>query len=146
LTPPPHTKHSQKREKRTFPACDSEAYFPAASTVFQGGGDGLGFCGFIFLAMQGQPSKNACESTRPRSPYSGIEPRRFLVRFKNILSLFGPEAAISAQPNLVCPLLHTLPSNTAPHAPRRSPPCIPAMPCGLLQLAQRAMTAALSVL
>jgi hypothetical protein len=38
------------------PACDSEAIFSAASAVFEGGGDGRGFGGFIFLAMQGQPS------------------------------------------------------------------------------------------
>ena len=28
-------------------------------------------------------------------------------------------------------------SHTAPYAPRRSPPCTPALPCGPLQLAQR---------
>lgn len=38
-------------ENGLIPACDSEANFPAASTVFEGegGGDGRGFGGFMFL-------------------------------------------------------------------------------------------------
>jgi hypothetical protein len=43
-------------ENGLFSACDSGANFSAASEVFEGGGDGRGFGGFIFLVMQGPPS------------------------------------------------------------------------------------------
>jgi hypothetical protein len=52
-------KPSQKLENELVPSCDSEAIFSAVSIVFKGGGDGLRFGGFIFLAMQGQPSHSA---------------------------------------------------------------------------------------
>jgi hypothetical protein len=39
-----------------FPHAIQKPNFPTASAVIQGGGDGRGFGGVIFLAVQGQPS------------------------------------------------------------------------------------------
>jgi hypothetical protein len=57
VTPPPHTKALSKIGKTNlFPHAIQKPLSTAASTVFEGGGDGRGFGGFIFLEMQVQPS------------------------------------------------------------------------------------------
>jgi hypothetical protein len=59
VTPPPHTKKTivKNWKNELVPACDSEAIFFCDKYSFEGGGDGRSFGGFIFLAMQGQPSR-----------------------------------------------------------------------------------------
>jgi hypothetical protein len=50
VTPPPHTRaYSKKWQNELVSACDSGANFSAASTVFEGGGNGRGFGGFFFF-------------------------------------------------------------------------------------------------